>query len=268
MNQGKISPAHSEKSSAHESFLSSLETKSEETGSRIVLALDLEHRKNPQGLLDDAKNLVEATSEYICGVKINFHLIVPLSLREMIELNDFAKERGLPSIADIKLNDIDNTNLTATRYLWDSGFSAVIVNPFAGFKGGLDSVYETAHELGKGVISLAFMSHPGAEEGYGLELADGRTMFDLMLERAIQWGSDGVILGATRPEKISYARKKLSSEIKILCPGSGSQGGDPEEALKAGADYLIFGRTIVASQNPKESAKELCLRLSYLPRKS
>ena len=54
---------------------------------------------------------------------INFHLIIPLSLGELTELNNFALDKGLPTIADIKLNDIDNTNRIATDYLWDANFS-------------------------------------------------------------------------------------------------------------------------------------------------
>ena len=116
--------------------------------------------------------------------------------------------------------------MVATDYLWDSGFDAVIVNPFVGFKGVLDEVYETSHKLGKGVISLAYMSHPGADEGYGLELKNGSSIFDLMLERANTWGSDGVVLGTTRTEKIRIARSRLKKDIKIISPGSGAQGGD------------------------------------------
>jgi orotidine-5'-phosphate decarboxylase len=115
-------------------------------------------------------------------VKINFHLLIPLDIREIAKLNGTIHSKDLVSIADINLNEIDNTNEVARSYLWDSGFDAVIVNPFAGFKGGLDIVYK-AHPVGKGVISLAYMSHPGADERYGLEKKNG-TIFELMLDHA------------------------------------------------------------------------------------
>ena len=133
------------------------------------------------------------------------------------------------------------------EYLWKAGFSAVIVNPFAGFKGGLDSVFASAKDHGKGVITLAFMSHSGAAEGFGLKLEDGSTIFELFLDRAKSWSADGVILGSTRPEKIELAKSNLNgSYCKIFSPGSGAQGGDPVAALNAGSDYLIYGRSIVA----------------------
>jgi len=34
------------------------------------------------------------------------------------------------------------------------------------------------------------MIHPGVDEGYGLELRNGSSVFDLMLERASSKGSD------------------------------------------------------------------------------
>jgi orotidine-5'-phosphate decarboxylase len=230
--------------------------------SRLILALDLDHRKDTSCILSDAKKIVESTSDCVCAIKINHHLMLPLSIHELSSLNKVISENGLVSIADLKLNDIDNTNRVATEYLWDAGFSAVIVNPFVGFEGALDVVFDRARELSKGVITLAYMSHKGADEGYGLRLTDRRTMFDEFLERAKKWGAAGIILGTTRPEKIKTARKFLGKEVKIICPGSGAQGGDAMASIKAGADYLIFGRTIVESEDARTSAKKVLQSLS------
>jgi orotidine-5'-phosphate decarboxylase len=238
-------------------FSESLEKRSKETKSLLVLALDIDYRENTTELLADAKRLVSETSEYLAAVKLNLHLIIPLSLSQLSNLNDFIFSQGLQTIADLKLNDIDNTNRVATEYLWNAGFSAVIVNPFAGFENGLDVVFVRARELGKGVITLAYMSHKGADEGYGLKLADGGSVFDLFLERAISWSADGIIMGSTRSDKIVQARSKVKNKTKIFCPGSGTQGGDQIEALKAGADYIIMGRSIVNSSNPKQTIKQV-----------
>jgi orotidine-5'-phosphate decarboxylase len=242
-------------------FLESLEKRK----SPLILAADQDYREDTSGLLRDAKKLIELTSDYISAVKVNFHLVIPLSIGELGELNHFINSLGLQSIADLKLNDIDNTNKVATEYLWKAGFSAVIVNPFAGFENGLDVVFKQARELGKGVITLAYMSHRGADEGFGLKLADGGTIFDLFLERALSWGSDGVILGSTRPGKIAQARSILKGDVKIFCPGSGAQGGNPVEAMKAGADYLILGRSIVNGHDPKEAIRLVYEKLHGSP---
>jgi orotidine-5'-phosphate decarboxylase len=238
-------------------FKSQIDACSRRTKSRLILALDFDFRDDVTRLADDAKRIIMETSEYICAVKFNFHLIAPLSFNELKSINDMILSYHLPSIADIKLNDIDNTNRVATEYLWRAGFAAVIVNPFVGYEGGLDVVLRRARELGKGVIFLVYMSHKGADEGYGLVLQDNRTIFELFLDRACKWQADAVIVGSTRPEKIQFARAKLGKEIKIISPGSGAQGGDPVRSLEAGADYLIVGRSIIQAENPKLEASQL-----------
>jgi orotidine-5'-phosphate decarboxylase len=247
-----------------------LEAISTNRKSKIILALDLDYREDTSSLLGDAKKILNGVSDYVCAVKINHHLLLPLSLSEISSLNNLITRKGLVAIADLKLNDIDNTNRVATNYLWDSGFSAVIVNPFVGYTGALDVVFEHAHRFGKGVITLAYMSHKGADEGFGLKLAHNGTIFDEFLLRAASWGSDGVIVGSTRPERIAAARSSLGNNVPIICPGSITQGGDSLESLKSGADYLIFGRSIVDSPDPTSSARliyqSLALKAKNLPR--
>jgi orotidine-5'-phosphate decarboxylase len=236
-------------------FLDLLDRSFQRTNSNAILALDLDFRSDTTTLFEDALSILDSTREFICGVKINFHLLFSLVPSQISDLNRKIAEYGMPSIADVKLNDIDNTNRVATEYLWANGFSAVIVNPFAGYAGGLDVVFRRAAELGKGVITLCYMSHKAADEGYGLILRDGRSIFELFLERASRWGADGIIMGTTRAEKIKEARRELPRSIKILSPGSGAQGGSPQESYLAGADYLIYGRSIAGSDNPRDAAK-------------
>jgi orotidine-5'-phosphate decarboxylase len=238
-------------------FREQISEASRRAGSRIVLALDLDFRKKPSSLIDDAMSLFDATKDYLSAVKLNFHLILPLSFSELSRLNMRIASTGLPIIADLKLNDISNTNRVATEYLWSAGFSAVIVNPFVGFDGGLDAVFKSALEMGKGVITLAYMSHPGGVEGYGLELKTGNTMFDLFLRRAIEWNADGIVIGSTRPERITYARERIPSSMLIFSPGSGAQGGNPHSSINAGTDYLIYGRSIIEDEDPAKAAKTL-----------
>ena len=250
-------PGSAKSESNTKNFARAIGNRSRECRSRIILALDLDYRDNASKLLPEAISIIKKTNKYLCAVKLNFHLIAPLSLSELAKLNQTIASHGLTTIADIKLNDIGNTNRVATEYLWAAGFSAVIANPFVGYTNALDVVFEKARRIGKGVILLAYMSHKGAEEGYGLELRNGKTVHELLLQRAKSWKADGVIIGTTKPEKISAAKTFLGSRIKIFSPGSGPQGGDPNKSLKAGADYLIFGRSIVESKNPQDAVKRI-----------
>ena len=74
----------------------------------------------------------------------------------------------------------------------------------------------------------------------------------------MKWGADGVVVGATVPQKISEVKQILGEKVDIYSPGVGAQGGAAETAVKAGANYLIVGREIVNSDDPAAAARMLC----------
>ena len=217
--------------------------------SPIVLALD--PRANRRNLSEFAAKTIRVVEQHICAVKMNFHIILPLSASEISQINKLAHSFGLQSIADIKLNDIENTNEVAVEHLTRMGFDAVIANPFIG-RGGLAALVQKAHRASAGVIALVYMSHPGAIEGFGLEFG-GRGLYEEFLVRAADARVDGIVVGATQLDILTHTAKQLP----IYSPGIGAQGGDAVEAFSSGADYLIIGRSIVESRWPAKVAKEI-----------
>ncbi len=217
--------------------------------SPVVLALDPPAYK--RDLQEFAAKTIRAVEQHVCAIKMNFHLILPLSELEISRINKLVHSCGLQSIADIKLNDIENTNKVAVDHLARMGFDAVIANPFIG-KGGLGALVKRAHKLNAGVIALVYMSHPGAKEGFGLEVG-GRGLYKEFLERADDAGADGIVVGATQLEIL----KEGSRQLPVYSPGIGAQGGDAVEALRSGADYLMIGRSIVEARQPAKIAKEI-----------
>ncbi|RLI06867.1 orotidine 5'-phosphate decarboxylase, partial [Candidatus Bathyarchaeota archaeon] len=176
-------------------FLEAVREAKEEKGSPIVLALDLRPDK-PSRLMRKARSILEAVSPYACALKLNFHLILPLGLSGIKPLLEKAHAEGMTCIADVKLGDIGSTNEVAARYFFDAGFDALTVSPLAGWREGLDTVFELARGEGKGIIVLAYMSHPGASETFGLEVAVGegaRPLYQLFVLRAVEWGADGLV---------------------------------------------------------------------------
>ncbi|MCD6511366.1 MAG: orotidine-5'-phosphate decarboxylase [Thaumarchaeota archaeon] len=221
---------------------------------RLILALDLKGGD----LLRRGEEILGLLHEYLVGVKLNLHLIIPLGLDELKELNRLSRELGLFSVADLKLNDVGSTNSVAVERLWEAGFDAVIVNPIAGFEDGLDVVVERAHEAGKGVIGLAYMSHKGAREFYEADVG-GKKLYRLFLERARDWGLDGVVVGAAR---LGVIREAKGMGLTVFSPGAITQGGDPLKAVEAGADFIIIGRAILNSRDPKEEARRISSQLA------
>ncbi|ASJ00359.1 orotidine-5'-phosphate decarboxylase [Thermococcus gorgonarius] len=200
---------------------------------RLVLALDVYERER-------ALEIARETSDYLWAIKVNWPLILGAGLDVIKELKETA---NVPLIADLKLADIPNTNRLIAGKVFEAGADYVIVHGFT----GRDSV-NAVKELGE-VIIVVEMSHPGAEE-FIQPVADG------LIKLANDVRPFGVIAPATRPERISYIRSKLRDGIKILTPGVGAQGGSAKKALEAGADYVIVGRSIYESKNPREKARK------------
>jgi len=235
---------------------------SERKGTNLVLALDLVDQ-NPRSLAARSIRILEEVAPYMCALKLNRPLILKLCLEEGIkDLLKLAHEHELMTIMDAKLNDVAHTNLAAAIQYFDAGFDALIASPFVGWEGGLDSTFMEASRRGRGMILLVYMSHKGAAEGYGQNVVDARTgqtrpQFMVFSEKAMMWGADGVVVGATQVDKISAVRGILQGKVPIYSPGVLAQGGSSKEAVKAGANYLIVGRAILDSGNPEESARSI-----------
>jgi orotidine-5'-phosphate decarboxylase len=214
------------------------------------------------------KNLESKTIEnikqlhpFLCGIKLNFHLLLPLSGKEILKINKTAHRYGLQTIADIKLNDIGNTNQITTENLWNLGFDAVIANPIMGLD-SLKNLVKSAHKHEKGVITLCHMSAPEAKLSYDMEVKMGKNqqLYQLFLNWAITAKVDGIVVGATFPKIIQYCAKKAGKNLSIFSPGVGTQGGDANEVISAGTNYLIVGRTILNAKNPVSVAEKLQLQ--------
>ena len=233
-------------------------------GSPLVLALDLKPDK-PSKLMRRARSILEAVAPYACALKLNFHLILPLGLSGVKPLLDRAHDQGMACIADVKLGDIGATNEVAARHFFEAGFDALTVSPLAGWEGGLEPLFELAHGAGKGVIVLAYMSHPGASETFGLRAvgpAGEIPLYRFFVQKALEWGADGLVVGATRPEVIREVREVVGPHMALFSPGVGVQGGRAREALDAGADFIIVGRSITEAEDPAGAAKAILKSLS------
>lgn len=227
-----------------------LESNSRKSGSKVILAADVVGPYSSRA--GTAASLVRQVQDKIVAVKVNWQLLLPygvMGLREVVEACDQA---GLPLIADLKLNDIASTNVEAAEILFSNGFDAVIANPFVGFKEGVGELLAKSREMGKGVILLVYMSHDGAEEGYGLRTG-AKPLYITFAEKTRKWGADGAVVSSKSPSVIKEVRSLLRKEQVILSPGVGFQGGDAASALAAGSDYLIVGRSIVGSNDPSKA---------------
>ena len=223
---------------------------------KVILAND--YNSSEKNLQNKTIQNIKKLNPYLCGIKLNFHLLLPLSSKEIIRINKTAHDYGLQTIADIKLNDIGNTNRVTTEHLWNLGFDAVIANPIMGLD-SLKNLVKSSHKEKNGVITLCHMSAPEAKLSYDMEIKMGKKqqLYQLFLNWALTAKVDGIVVGATFPKIIQYCSKQAGKNLSIFSPGVGTQGGNASEVMFSGTDYLIVGRTILNAKNPIEVAKEL-----------
>ena len=229
------------------------------TNGKVILANDYD--QSVKNLETKTIQNIKKLHPFLCGIKLNFHLLLPLSSKEIIKINKTAHQYGLQTIADIKLNDIGNTNRVTTEHLWNLGFDAVIANPIMGLD-SLKNLVKSAHKNQKGVITLCHMSAPEAKLSYDMEVKMGKKqqLYQLFLDWALTAKVDGIVVGATFPKIIQYCSKNAGKNLSIYSPGVGTQGGSANEVISSGTNYLIVGRTILNSKNPTTVAKELQLQ--------
>jgi len=240
-----------------------MENSVEKAESNIILALDFPYTEKRKQLLSRSLKTLETASPYLCAVKMNRQLVLPLGLFDGVQkIVGRAHDLGLPTIMDAKINDIGNTNRAIAEYYYKAGFDAVIASSFVGWEEGLQPVFDVAKKMNRGVIVLVYMSHKAAAEGYGQAVQDSITkrlvpQYRIFAEKALSWSADGAVVGATYPDKIREVHAILKENVPIYSPGVGAQGGDIEAAVRAGARYLIVGRTIVEAKDPVKTAARI-----------
>lgn len=251
------------------SFKGKMQEAAKSKNSPLVLALDFPFHasENRNTVLIKAQKILKAVHPYICAVKINHHLTLPLGTFDGVQfLVEQIRGQGLLAIMDAKVNDIGATNQVIAEYYFSAGFDAIIANPFVGWEEGLKPLFDVSKRLNRGVILLTYMSHKGATEGYGQIIVDQYTgqqmpQYVSFAKKALQWSADGVVVGATYPEKINEVKQILGDKVAIYSPGVGAQGGGAQAAIRAGTSYLIVGREITMAQDPAEAAKNLCIQI-------
>ena len=247
----------------YDSFANRINEIKRKKSSNIVLAVDPTHEV--ENLFDYVCHIINQLHDYVCAIKLNFHVILPLSKIELKKITQIAHESNLQIIADLKLNDIFDTNQVTIKYLSSLGFDSVIVNPFIG-KISLKSTVDYAHSLNFGVISLVYMSHADAVEGYGASLAipygidqseNTKPVYRIFYDNSKSVGVDGVVVGGNRLDILKELRSEDIGGLPIYSPGIITQGGDIKRAVEAGSTYLIIGRAIINDDSPLNKVKNI-----------
>lgn len=152
---------------------------------------------------------------------------------------EYARERGLYVLADVKRGDIGSTAAAYARMLTGVGehdpwnIDAVTVNPYLGTD-GITPFVDAAAQTDKDLFVLVRTSNPSSSELQMLDLANGKKVYEHVADLVEGWGTEtigkygysrvGAVVGATHPEEGKALRKRMPHTF-FLVPGYGAQGG-------------------------------------------
>ena len=168
------------------------------------------------------------------------------ALRETIQyIQEQAPET--PVIVDAKRADIGNTNNGYVDAIFENlRADAITVHPYL----GKEALAPFLARKEKGIIVLCRTSNPGSGEFQDLDV-DGEPLYLRVARRVSEaWNDAGncaLVVGATYPEEL--AKVRAISQLPILIPGIGAQGGDIGKTVAAGKDSAGAGMMIAASRS-------------------
>jgi orotidine-5'-phosphate decarboxylase len=219
---------------------------------KIILALDV---ASP----DEARNLVQRLSGQIEWFKIGLQLFTAAGPAIVDEI----KKEGKKVFLDLKFHDIPNTVRQAVRSACALGADMVTIHLCGGSEMCRAAV-EGRSGMSTVLLGVTVLTSQNdrtlAEVGTKANVAEQVLLLATLAKAA---GVTGLVAS---PHEIRPLRDRFGSYFTIVTPGvraTGSDRGDqkrvmtPSEALKAGSDYLVIGRSITAAADPVAALNEI-----------
>lgn len=228
------------------------------TSSPVVVALDY---PTPQQAIEMAQQLDPKQ----CRVKVGKELFTasgPAILEQLHVLN-------FDVFLDLKFHDIPNTCAGAVAAAAELGVWMINVHASGGERMMNAAANAIANKPHKPLlIAVTVLTSMEQEDlaGIGLDISPQQQV-ERLAKLAKQSGMDGVVSSA---QEIELIKNLCSKEFLTVTPGirpAGSAAGDqrrimtPQEAMNAGGDYMVIGRPITQSENPKQSCHDIITSL-------
>ena len=179
------------------------------------------------------------------------------------EIIFYAAERGFDIFLDLKLHDIPNTVRKSIEGITSLPISMLTIH----ISGGRDMMKATMDAVSGrkikifGVTALTSLSDEDTNKIFKRTASD---QVEAMLDLAESVGIDGVVCSPHELELVGK-RKSLLSMTPGIRPNNLSDDQKrvmtPKEALNLGADYLVIGRPITASDDISKSLEEIYLSI-------
>lgn len=234
---------------------------------RIILALDVDN-------FDDATRIINDFCDHVGMFKVGKQLFT-LSGPKIV---DFIKEMGGRVFLDLKYHDIPNTVTKAGLEAYRLGVDMFNVHASGGLtmmretKEAIDGAAATTDALRPIIIAVTVLTSIDDSElnrmGLGVSAAELTRRLTLLTAEA---GLDGVVASG---HDIEMIRSLCGPDFIIVTPGVriGATKDDqkrtigPAEAVQKGATYIVLGRTVLNTPDPKGTLAQIAREISEIKR--
>jgi orotidine-5'-phosphate decarboxylase len=225
----------------------------------ILVALDFDDPAK-------ARSMASSLSRHVGGFKVGLELIMSSGPCVISDIADL----GLPVFADVKLHDIPNTVRGAARSVGSRGARWLTVHSSGGrsmVEAAIEGMSGYRPADGNGVLAVTILTSLGSgdldEIGFG---PDVKEISVSLAALAADVGAEGVVCS---PREVSAVAAAEPSLVKVTpgirLPGADSQDqkrvATPQQAVAAGADWLVVGRSITAAPDPVEAVQQISTSL-------
>jgi orotidine-5'-phosphate decarboxylase len=211
---------------------------------------------------DEALGLINTLGDAVRFYKVGLELIIG---GRYIELVETLVAQGKKVMLDGKFFDVPETVKSAVRQAAKHNVTFATVH-------GNDAMLAAAvEEKGKMKI-LAVTVLTSLDQGDLTDLGfkvDVPTLVSSRAKRALKIGCDGVVSSG---QEAASLREELGHQLMIVTPGirpvanvdDQKRTVDVDQAFRNGADYIVVGRPIRNSPNPRQAAEDVQRRIAAI----
>lgn len=224
----------------------------------LIVALDVSSWEELERILDELAGEVSL-------VKVGLEAFSALGPQVI----DYLGERGYGVFLDLKLHDIPHTIQGAVRSLAARRVKMLTLHALGGRRmlgAARKALEEMVLQPEERPLLLAVTLLTSLEEEELVEMGwsgGGDRVVVRLAEVALEAGMDGLVASA---RELPVLRSIFGEKPTIVVPGIRDvllPGDDqrrtarPAEVIRSGADFLVVGRPIVQSVNPRQRAREI-----------
>lgn len=222
---------------------------------KIIVALDTPDPSKLAGLFKSLKG-------HDVWVKVGMEIFYSLGTKAILE----AKDNGFKVFLDLKLHDIPNTVGQAMKSL--SQLPIDMVNVHAA--GGSEMMKKAAEGLKSKAYAPLLLAVTQLTSTTEVQMQTEQRILGDLLESVVNFaklakdsGCDGVV---SSPLEVQAIKLICGSRFITVTPGIRPAGANlqdqkrvttPLEALKLGTDYMVIGRPITESDDPRSTLEKI-----------